>query len=311
MPRVDEESQEIQKDLSLSARPEENRGIGRGLIDLPAMPSFSFADTNFIVDIEVRADQLLAYIDKLTSLADRACSTAIRQTEAAQIIEKDRQAELARLRNQLDDKTTQCHHQQLALVRLEEESKAQIAVLESQLKLSEIRQQQAEKDKEIKSLQIEKAGLAGRLAALGANSIAPPDHSDRQRSNARQEIVESKRQLASRDELIENKNGAAKKIEVELRARLAELGQRLSDAETQLQAKDAELKQKDNVIKATAAKEAQMGNLIKRLSSECSSLYDELQEKNRTVAQMEPKMKPLSDGKIWRRMIGRLQEEPQ
>jgi chromosome segregation ATPase len=311
MPRVDEESREMPKDLSLTSKREENRAINRELVDLPAMPSFSFADANFIVDIEVRADQLLAYIDKLTSLADRACSTALRQTEAAQIIEKDRQSELNCLRNQLEDKTAQCHEQQIALVRLTEESKAQIAVLESQLHLSEIRQQQAQKDKELKILQIEKAGLASRLAAVENHFLRARDHSDRQRSNAPQEIVEAKRQIPDKDAVIEAKTGAIKKLETELRAKMADLEQRLSDAQAQLQAKNVELKEKDDIIQATAAKEAEMGNLIKRLSSECSSLNNELQEKNRRLMQIEPKTQPLSDAKIWRRVIGRLQEEPQ
>jgi chromosome segregation ATPase len=301
----------MQKDLSLTTQREGNHAINRELVDLPAMPSFSFADANFIVDIEVHADQLLAYIDKLTSLADRACTTAMRQTETAQFLEKNRHIELTNLRHQLDDKTAQCHEQQLAFVRLEEESKAQIAVLESQLHLSEVRQQQAEKDKELRILRIEKAGLATRLAEVEGNSIRARDPGDQQRSNVTEEIADFKLQLANRDTIIQTKSGAIKKLELDFRAKIAELEQRLSDAQAQLQAKDAELKEKDGVIQATAVKEAEMGNLIKRLSSECSSLNNELQEKNRRLAQIEPKMQPVADGKIWRRVMGRLQEEPQ
>jgi chromosome segregation ATPase len=311
MPRVDEESEEIQNDPSLATEPEKNRGNGRGPLDLPAMPSFSFADANFIVDIEVRADQLLAYIEKLTSLADRACSTALRQSEATEVIEKDRHAELVHLRKQLDDKTTQCHEQQLALVRLGQETTAQIAVLESQLRLSEMRQQQAEKDKELRMFQSEKAALASRLAAVGSNSIHARDHSDRQASYARHEIVDSKRQLAGRVKPIESKNDAIKNIEMEWRAKMAKLEQSLSETQAQLLAKDAELKEKDKIIQATAVKETEMGKLIKRLSSECSSLNNQLQEKKRRLAQIERKTEQLSDGKFWRRIIGRLQEEPQ
>lgn len=78
----------MHKDLSKPTKGGAGHGITRELAELPATPSFAFADTNFIVDIEVHADQLLAYIDKLTSLADRACNTALRQTETAQLLEK-------------------------------------------------------------------------------------------------------------------------------------------------------------------------------------------------------------------------------
>ena len=52
----------------------------KDVIALPALPSFALADPNNIVDIEIQADHLLNYINKLTALADRACSTAIRQS---------------------------------------------------------------------------------------------------------------------------------------------------------------------------------------------------------------------------------------
>jgi len=281
------------------------QGNLRELVDLPATPSFSFADANFIVDIEVHADQLLAYIDKLTSLADRACNTAMRQTETAQWVEKNRQIEIANLREQLDFQKTQCQEQQLALVRVEQESKAQIAVLESQLRLSEIRQEQAEKDKELRTLRVEKASLASRLAEAESNSKQTPTF-------GREETADLKHQLAKRDEMIQRKNQTIKQIEADFRGKVVELEQRLSEIQLELQSNQAKLKEKDALIQMTAAKELEMGNLIQRLSAECAALNKELQEKNRRLVQIEPnKSQPLNDGKIWRRVIGRLQEEPQ
>ena len=62
---------------------------------------------------------------------------------------------------------------------------------------------------------------------------------------------------------------------------------------------------------ATGVKEAEVGNLIKRLSAECAALNSELQEKNQRLIQIETKKeKTINDATIWRRMIGRLQEEP-
>jgi DNA repair exonuclease SbcCD ATPase subunit len=284
----------------------------RELLDLPPTPSFSFADTNFIVDIELHADQLLAYINKLTSLADRACSTVLRQTEAAQSLEKNRLLEINHLREQLEQKTTKNHEQELALVRLEEESKTQIAVLESQLHLAKVRQQQAEKEAELKLLRMEKETLTNRLAQVEAASPRTRTLEAPHEAGRMQELVASKVERANRDESVKSKSDEAKKLEADFRDKIRELEQRLSEAQAESQSKDAQLSEKEGIIRATATKEAEMGNLIKRLSTECSALNTELQEKNRTpVARIDSKVQSFSDGKIWRRVIGRLQEEPQ
>jgi chromosome segregation ATPase len=301
----------MQKNLSVATQRGAGHGITRELLDLPPTPSFDFADANFIVDIEVHADQLLAYIDKLTSLADRACNTALRQTETAQFLEKNRHDEITSLRSQLESKSAQCHEQQLALIRLEEESKAQIAVLQSQLHLSEVRQQQAEKDQEVRMLRIEKAGLASRVAELEAVSNRARPQKEAQLSMSIQEVADLKLQPTKRDEATHRTNDAIKKIEANLNTKIKELTQALSEVQAELQTKDAKLKEQEAIIQATAAKEAGMGNLIKRLSAECSSVNTELQEKTRMLARIEAKMQPISDTKIWRRVIGRLQEEPQ
>ncbi|MGH7928368.1 MAG: hypothetical protein ACREQV_11290, partial [Candidatus Binatia bacterium] len=135
--------QDDQSSLAVT-RPNKAHGNVRELVALPATPSFSLADANTIVEIEIQADQLLAYINKLTSLADRACTAAVRQTESAQLIEEHRHTEITNLRNQLERQRAQSQEQQLALIRLEHDSKAQIAVLQSQLRQSEIHQREAE-----------------------------------------------------------------------------------------------------------------------------------------------------------------------
>jgi len=98
---------------------------------LPATPSFSLAEANSIVEIEVQADQLLGYIDKLTTLADRACTTAIRQSQTAHLIDVSRHGEINDLRKKLDQQNEKLHAQEIAIVRLQHESKAQIAAVEA------------------------------------------------------------------------------------------------------------------------------------------------------------------------------------
>ena len=93
-----------------------------------------------------------------------------------------------------------------------------------------------------------------------------------------QELAHLKQQLAARDETIEAKNRMIKAVESDFRSKIADLEQRLRDTQQELQIEEAKLKEKDTLLQATAAKEVEMGNLIKRLSGECEQLNRELQE---------------------------------
>lgn len=279
---------------------------GRELLKLPVTPSFSFDDANCVLDIEIQADQLLTYIDKITSLADRACNTAMRQTETAQLLERSRSAELGNLRNQLEQQRGQYQEQQLALLRVEHESRAQIATLENRLHEIERNQDNIGVQAELRRLQVENAALAEQLAAAAASA------SDRKPAAINQEMTELRRQQAQGEETIESKNRAIKEIEREYLSKTNELETRLSTLESELQTQEAKLKEKEAVLKLSAVKEAEVGNLIKRLSDECATLSRQLQEKNQKLAEIEPsKSNSISDAKIWRRMIARLQEEAQ
>jgi chromosome segregation ATPase len=274
---------------------------GLELPKMPVTPSFSFDDAKSVLDIEVRADQLLLYIDKITSLADRACNTAIRQTETAQLLERSRSVEIVSLRDQLDQQRGQYQEQQLTLVRLEHESRTQIATLENRLHEIERHRDSIGVQAELKRLQAENTALAAQLAA-GQDSLKP--------AVTDQELTELKRQLAEREGIIENKNRAIKETERGYLSKIKELEERLSAAESELQTREVQLKEKEAILKQTVTKEMEVGNLIKRLSAECATLSSQLQERNQRLAEIEaPKSNPIGDAKIWRRMITRLQEE--
>jgi len=276
-------------------------------MSLPATPSFSLAEANTIVDIEVQANQLLDYINKLTSLADRACNTAILQTETVQLIEENRNAEITNLRNQLEQQSAQFREQQLAMVRLEEGSKAQITALEIQLRQAEI---QRNEEKELRILRRKNVGLISRLDEAEEIAKQAETRIHEQLTPLNREVAELRLQLANRDKTIQAKNNMIKTIELDFRAKIVELEQRLRDSETTLHELQTTIKEKDALIQATAGKEAEIGKLIKRLSTECDKLNTELQEKSRIPAQLEPKKAPsVTDSKIWRQVIGRFQEE--
>jgi len=286
--------------------PQKPQRLQADTVALPSLPSFPLGGTNNIVDIEIQADHLLNYINKLTALADRACSTAIRQSESARRTEENRQTEIDFLRRQLEQTNTQFREQQLAMTRLEQTSREQIAALETQLRQSEV--YRIQREKEFIQLRSENNALvsskgpdsAQRDGRRSLNEAASPE----------QEIADLKLQLANRDEAIQTKNHEIKVMELDFRTQIVELEQRLRDSQNELQIQEAKLKEKEALIQATAAKETDIGNLIKRLSTECESLNGELQQKSQVLARFESKKGPPSnDGKIWRRVIGRLQEE--
>lgn len=275
------------------------------VVALPALPSFSFGDAKNILEIEVQADQLLSYINKLTSLADRACSSAIQQSETTQRVEENRHSEVVYLRRHLDQANAQFRDQQRAVARVEQSSRTQVSALENQLHRREI----ARLEREIEAL---RSRSERDTVPQSSIKTEEPTHAAAQQEIAplTQELAQLKQQLAARDETIEAKNRMIKSIELDFHTKTVELEQRLRDTEQELQNQEAKLKEKDALLQATAAKEAEMGNLIKRLSSECEKLNGELHEKSQALAGGDPKkVPPASETKTWRRVIGRLQED--
>ena len=288
-------------------QPIKSHGNMKELVALPAAPSFSLAEANSILDIEIQADQLLAYINKLTSLADRACNTAISQNETTHLIEENRRSEMINLRHHLDQQSAQLREQQIALIRLEHESKSKIATLETQLQQTEFHRTE---EKELELLRSKNAKLASQLHEAEALAKQAQSRVQGDFAPLEQEVAELRLQLTKRDATIQSKNSAIKNVELDFRARILELEKNLRDAQAELKNQETKLAEKDALIKATAGKEAEIGNFIKRLSAECKNLSTELQEKTRRLAQLEGnKPQPAAESTVWRRVISRLQEE--
>jgi chromosome segregation ATPase len=273
------------------------------------MPNLSFDDASGLVEIETQANQLLDYISKLSSLADRACVTAIRQTETAQRSEESRQTEVATLRNQLEQSTLALQERNLAFTMLENNTRDQLATLEQRLRSTERKLE--ERESEIASLNRQINELANRPVTPGYTEQQLEQEVAKKTADIDREIAALKSQLSQRDEAVQGKANMFKKAEADFRANIIDLETRLKDAESKLHLQETQLKDKEVVIQATAAKEAEIGKLIKRLSQECENLSVELHEKTRMMGQLEikkPQTQP--DKNVWRRMIGRLQDDP-
>lgn len=273
------------------------------------VPNLSFDDATGLVEIETQANQLLDYISKLSSLADRACVTAIRQTETAQRSEESRHTEVATLRNQLEQSTAALQERNVAFTMLENSAREQLAALEQRLRAKE--RQLEERDVEVSALQRQNAELSSRPASAGFTAEQLEEELGKRTDALKQELAALQNQLSQRDESLQGRVNMFKKAEADLRAKLAEQDIRLKEADGKVLALENQLKDKEQVIQATAAKEAEIGKLIKRLSQECENLSIELQEKTRLMSQLDgrkPQTQP--DKNVWRRMIGKLQDDP-
>ena len=269
--------------------------------------SFSLGDATSIAEIELQANQLLDYIGKLSSSPDRARGTAIRQSHSAQPIEDTCQTEVANLRSQLPESFASLERHRRELDSLKNASKEQLIELENQLRERDT--QLNERETELKHLRAEITCLLNRLEAEESNKQTEDGLQERI-DPLNQEIAALKTQLTQRDELIQAKKGALRKTELDYRATISGLEQRLRDMEANMQSVEAQLKEKDAVIQATAGKEAEIGKLIKQLSTECQNLNVELQEKTRLLNEVDRnKQQPAAEGKVWHRVVGRLQEE--
>jgi len=192
---------------------------------------------------------------------------------------------------------------------LESSTRDQVATLELRLRGTE--RQLEERETEIGSLNRQINELANRPVAPGYTEQELQEEVAKKTASLVQEIAALKSQLNQRNEMAQSKVNMFKKAEAEFRANINELETRLKDAENKLQLQESQLKDKEVVIQATAAKEVEIGKLIKRLSQECENLSNELQEKTRLMGQLEikkPQTQP--DKNVWRRMIGRLQDDP-
>ncbi len=273
------------------------------------IPNLSFDDATGLAEIENQANQLLDYIGKLSNLADRACVTAIQQTETAQRSEESRQTEVATLRNQLEQSTAALQERNLAFTMMESNTREQMLTLEQRLRSTE--RQLAGRETEIVSLNRQIAELANRPIDPGYTAQQLEQEVAKTTAALNQELAALKSQVSQQDELAQAKANKFKKAEADFRATIIELEARLKETDGKLQLQEAQLKEKELVIQATANKELEIGKLIKRLSQECENLSNELQEKTRLMGQLDLRKSQLqADKNVWRRMIGKLQDDP-
>jgi len=117
-------------------------------------------------------------------------------------------------------------------------------------------------------------------------------------------------QLENREKSLAARELALSRQEADLRTSIQNLHLRLQETEAKLANRERELKQKDGLIDAAAVRETEIGRFIERLSSECDKLSAELCEKRLLITRSQRKPRhSTSGGKVWKKVLGLVQEE--
>jgi chromosome segregation ATPase len=249
--------------------------------------------------VHIQATPFLDALDNLKSASDRVCDLAGRETEPAGPVEQNTKTEIAALRLQLREESLKARV--VALREMEEAWRAKIELIQNQVRAREV--QLRVRESNLARLATKVYGVIGRLNETEAEA-------QRKTEQLESEIAGLRQQLQERDERLAAKKATPELAEA-LKENIKELEQQLQAAEQKLQSCESELKTKENLIQAAAAKEAELGKLIARLSSECERLASGARSKSPVASQLEKKQeRSLTDSPVWKKIVGRIQEEP-
>jgi chromosome segregation ATPase len=254
-------------------------------------------------EVENHANRLLDLLNELRSLAD----AALREAECADRIEEALETEINGLRERIKEKDESIEAHGQALAKLEETSKAELSELQSRIQEHEI--QLSNREIQAQQLVSERDYVINRLKEaelVAGEAEARVQHTERMEA----EFTELRLQLSKREESLATRELALCRHDSDLKTSIHNLQLRLQDTEAKLASREREIKQKEALIEAAATREARIGRLIERLSSECEKLSTELCEKRLIFARLEDKRRHSTNGgKMWKKVLGLVQEE--
>jgi len=260
-------------------------------------------------EIESHLNRLLSLWKRLESITDRASDVksrdlgrshdfellsiaALREAECADLIEESMETELTSLCSELKQKDEILQAQEIALVKLEETSKAKLAELENHIQNRE--NQFREWEMERQQLTSERDRIVLRLndAELAAK-----------RPEAEAQVCALSLEIAKREDSV-----AARESDLhegDQKTDIENLQLRLEEAEAKFVNQERTLKEKETGIHAAAVREKEIGKLIERLSLECEKLSAELCEKELIISRLEdtPCYHFLNGAKVWEKIL--------
>ena len=266
-------------------------------------------DGDSLPQIETYTSRLFNLLDDLKSLSDRACVAALRKTESADHLDESMVSAIITLRNQLDERDEDLQAKDEALKRLDTRWRAKFEQLEICMRKKDAQLPTGESD-----LKLARPGAQELSARLHHAELALRNGECQRRQLTERfqaEIAALKLQLLSRTACLEEKEISLRKAEGELRASVEDHRIRLQESEAKLAAAETELEQKKSIIEAAALRESEICKLMGRLSFECEHLTAELHDKLALIARLEEtNYDDSSGGKVWKRVIGLMHQQP-
>jgi chromosome segregation ATPase len=264
---------------------------------------------DYLPPIESYSTRLFNLLDDLKSLSDRACVAALRKAESADDQEESMFSAIITLRNQLDERDEDLQAKDEALKRLDTRWRAKFEQLEICMRKKDAQLRTGGSDLQLAGPEAQELSTRLNYAELALQN------SECQRKQLTErfqvEIAALKLQLLSRTARLEEKEISLRKAEGELRARVEDHRISLQEIEAKLAAVETELEQKKSVLEAAALRESEIRKLMGRLSLECEHLTGELHDKLALITRLEEKNHDHpTGGKVWKRVIGLMQQQP-
>jgi len=228
---------------------------------------------------------------------------ALREAECADLIEKSMETDLTSLCGEIKQKVEALQSREKELARLEETSKTKLAELERRIQNQEAQLKDLESGRQ--QLTTERDDLENRLnqAELTAKQAEAEGRQFKERLEA--EFSALRVHMVKREESLTARESDLRRAEAAQKTEIENLQLRLQDTEANLAIQERELNEKDRGIHAASVREAGIGKLIERLSSECEKLSAELREKKSMISQFETKTRYsfIKGGKAWEKVL--------
>ena len=249
-------------------------------------------------ELDTQANLLRGLLHEIKSLTDRACDTAVREAQHSAQVEEMAGVELINLRLQLKEKNEALDARDRALREREALAKEKIESLQIILR---------DKDVQLENCHTRSRGLVGKIDGLNLRlneaATAMQQAETRFRDFAEHQqgkMIELRDEVTAMEDLLQGKDAALRQLDEESRMTIGALERQLQTANNNLEAKEAELREKDSALQAAASCEHTAAQMMHQLAAESQTIMAELREKDQLVSEIENKMyRPFDNGILW------------
>ena len=249
-------------------------------------------------ELDTQANLLRGLLHEIKSLTDRACDTAVREAQHSAQVEEMAGVELINLRLQLKEKNEALDARDRALREREALAMEKIESLQIILR---------DKDVQLENCHTRSRGLVGEIDGLNLRlneaATAMQQAETRFRDFAEHQqgkMIELRDEVTAMEDLLQGKDAALRQLDEESRMTIGALERRLQTANNNLEAKEAELREKEAALQAAASCEHTVAQLMQQLAAESQTIMAELREKDQLVSEIENKMyRHFDNGILW------------